>query len=302
MVKSASRSGVSASFLSCLLSCPRKAFWKYQLGLKPKGYSPALEWGTGWHAFLEGWGQGEPVETALNRTWASVAKVPSDWQEDWIPQFSALAAGYATHYGPDGRGLYTGLVLDKTEVEFSFRCGGIDVEGRMDALGHLAQSGLLVLPEYKSASRVDSSYWKRVAIDRQPTMYLMGLDGVRHCLWDVVRKPLLRRADGESSAAFGCRLAADVRKRPGHYFERQLLVRTDDDFAEVQAEIASSWELWQWLSTSGRGPEFWPRNLGCCAQYGICEYYGLCSDLAGSSARVAGDFEQTFAEVEDGED
>ena len=47
------------------MGCPRRHFWRYELGLKTDAESHALRFGSAWHAAMEGRWQGLPLDGAL---------------------------------------------------------------------------------------------------------------------------------------------------------------------------------------------------------------------------------------------
>ena len=171
------------------------------------------------------------------------------------------------------------------------------------------------LMEHKSASEEiadpAASYWRRLAIDSQVSMYALAnwqdgrkLDGT---IYDVIRKPSIRPkqitkadiktllndrtycgfqvADAEISesagidycetpALYGLRLYRDTLDDPHRYYQRKPVPRLDGEILEWAGE------LWQVANdirqTQLSGGHY--RNSGACMNFGRpCDFLGICS-------------------------
>src|SRR5688572_13291619 len=85
---------LSASRMSALLQCPRKHYWRFEVGLKHETDSVALRFGSAWHRAIEARWNGADYEAAL------VAAIPetATLDELTVATLSGLLAGYFRCY------------------------------------------------------------------------------------------------------------------------------------------------------------------------------------------------------------
>lgn len=182
---------LTSSRMLALLSCPRKHFWSYEVGLKPESDTIALRIGSAWHRAMEARWRGADFEGAL------AAAVPDNAELDElsIATISGLLAGYFAHYANES-------VIAKVHPETQFEqpldgSRTFSVAGKIDGLCEL-HSGALALKEDKTTSESlapDSDYWLRLRFNSQLMQYVlaarkMGWD-ISTVIYDVVRKPAI---------------------------------------------------------------------------------------------------------------
>ncbi len=269
---------LTATRMATLLSCPRRHFWRYEIGLRKKVDGDALRFGSAWHRAMEARWRGADSRAAFE---AAVAeKVELD--EMQLATLSGMLAGYYHRYSNDP------IKSVHPEVEFRSPLSGsrtFDVAGKIDGLA-VMHDGRLALVEHKTAGcdiAPDSDYWLRLRGNAQVLQYVLaarslGWD-VALVIYDVARKPSIRQKQGETPEQFGDRLAADCEERPEFYFARREVPILEDDLAEfeVQRQVLAR----QILSCRGearraRRPEHgWPRNVGemTCK---MCDFAGFC--------------------------
>lgn len=267
---------LTASRMSCLLTCPRKHYWRYEVGLKYATETDALRFGSAWHNAMEARWQGAPVEVAFERAIGNRETL----DELQVATLSGMLAGYYRRYERDNVSL-------SAEVEFQFSLAGsrtFDVAGKIDGLGFMAD-GRHVLVEHKTAGydiAPDSDYWLRLRGNGQVMQYILaarqlGYD-VSLVIYDVARKPMIQpreiamlddqgckvvndangvrvfKKDGtpresgdkekgytlqtriETPEEFAERLVKDVGERPDFYFARREVPVLDDDLAEFEIQ------------------------------------------------------------------
>jgi hypothetical protein len=270
---------LTASRMAALLSCPRKHYWRYEVGLKPICDAPALRFGSAWHRAMEARWQGMAYADAL-------AVAMGEGVAD--PVEAATLAGMLAGYYAEYEGAREIVATLHPEQEFLLPLAGsrtFDTAGKIDGLGVL-NDGRLCLVEHKTAGESvepDSEYWQRLRFNPQVYQYVLaaralGWD-VEVVIYDVARKPAIRVKQGETPEQFGERLAADTRERPGFYFARREVPVLDQDVAEFEAQrlvLARSILSCRAESRRARRPEHgWPRNCGgmTCR---FCEYEGFC--------------------------
>jgi hypothetical protein len=154
--------------------------------------------------------------------------------------------------------------------------------GKIDDIAVL--NGEQWLVEYKTASKLDGTYFDRLYVDTQITTYMlaarrMGYDpsGV---IYRVLRKPALRKTQKESLEQFLNRLEADISARPEFYFDERKLYRTSDDLDAFERQIYH--ETRQADENYRKGLCY--KHSTACSMYGRCEYLPLCMGEAGAEA------------------
>jgi len=187
---------LTASRMGSLLACPRRHYWRYEVGLRREESKEALRFGSAWHRAMEALSLGQCPEDAYRVALGQA----QDIDELAAATLWGLLAGYAQHYGGSPELLRSVEVLHR-EVEFETQIDGsrtFKAAGKIDGLGRLADGRLCVV-EYKTTSSsldADSDYWLRLRADTQILMYVaaaraMGWD-VFTVVYDVTRKPAIR--------------------------------------------------------------------------------------------------------------
>lgn len=182
--------------------------------------------------------------------------------------------------------------------------------------GKVRRDGKKFLLEHKTSSDdisdPNSTYWRRMAIDSQVSMYILAnwqgeekLDGT---LYDVIKKPTIRpkelskaakqsilmdrkyfgtivseavceaiamgTQERECSELFYCRLAADTLERPDHYYQRRLVPRLDNEITEWADEL---WDVARDIHEARKHGRHYRNTAACMAYNSPCEYLGICS-------------------------
>ena len=183
---------ITASRLNSLISCARKHFWSYEIGLrKDSPPSLALRFGTAWHNAMEARWQGKTYEEAL------AIGIPEgiDLDAYMCETFAALLAGYYDYYGKRET---AGKI--HPEVEFESELEGTDFKsrGKIDGLGTMknGQHGLIEAKTTGSGIEASSDYWLRLRFNLQVLNYIiearnLGWD-ISKAIYDVTRKPQIK--------------------------------------------------------------------------------------------------------------
>ena len=269
---------MTASRMNCLLDCPRKHYWRYEVGMYRLTDAAALRFGTAWHAAMESRWQGQSLDEAL----AAGMDTAKDFDEPTVAILSGLLAGYFDRWSEDP------VKELHPEIEFRHSLSGsrsFDVAGKIDGLGVL-HDGRLALVEHKTTSAdvsPDSDYWIRLRSNPQVMQYVLaaralGWD-VSVVLYDVTRKPSIRVKQNETPEAFATRLAEDCRTRPEFYFARREVPILEDDIEEFtiqRLELSRLILNFRAASRKAHRPEqAWPRHLSelHCKQ---CDFASFC--------------------------
>lgn len=226
--------------------------------------------------------------------------------ENCIAQAIGVWDGYLSRY-PDDFAADRWLELEGT---FDATWNGYRLRGKRD--GMLRDSkGNLWLFETKTKSQIsEDTVSNTLAFDFQSLFYLTAnqaeleargekakLVGV---VYNVVRKPQHKQKAGESLQDYSARIAADVEKRPDHWFFRYEARYGGRALAEFQRQLAEKlFAFDSWLKPSSRTASGAAiatyRNEAACIKRWHCPYISFC---AGSQE----DYEKTgrlFVELED---
>jgi len=286
--------------------CPRKHYYRYELGLSRIRTSDPLRMGAAFHRGLElrnkGANRGKAIEEALIGygnipEWAE----PYDWQVEY-ETVRALLAGYFWRYENDDVKIIASEQMFKmplTNPETGHPSRTFMLAGKVDGIAELSDGRIVVL-EYKTAGEdigPDSDYWLRLRCDLQLSQYVLGARSlgydVNTVLYNVTRKPTIaplratppekrkytkagtlyakQRERDEIPADFGDRLLEDMGKRPDFYFQRRMVPRLEDELADFQLEL---WQQAKQLIEARRHGR-WYRNVGrFTCDY--CEFADLC--------------------------
>jgi hypothetical protein len=284
---------LTATRMGMVLVCPRKHYWRYEVGLHAVVDGMALRFGTAWHAAMESRWQGKTSEQAFQD-----AVKDRTFDEITVATLAGLLDGYYERYAASE------CVKElHAEVEFRHPLAGsrtFDAGGKIDGLGVL-QDGRLALVEHKTCGTdiaPESDYWLRLRFNQQVYQYVLaaralGWD-VQVVIYDVTRKPSIRQKQGETAAAFSARLAADTRERPEFYYARREVPILEQDLAEFEVQrLALSRQIlfFRAAARNARRPEHgWPRNCNemTCK---FCEFEGFCmTNVAVEAARPPAGF------------
>ena len=194
----------------CLVSCPRKHFWQYEIGLRKDATPVALRFGSAWARAMEAWRKGFKYQKAL-----SIA-IPEGVDLDLYDcsTIAALLAGYYDYYGLAGKS-------EKLVPEFEFgpvELGdetGMTLRGKIDSLG-IMQNKQGVLYEDKTTSDsvdIDSDYWLRLRFNLQVLNYVCEARRAGRrvdVVWyNVVRKPSIKPKQVDELDEQGLKIVVD---------------------------------------------------------------------------------------------
>lgn len=238
-------------------TCNRKYYYAYQARRIPKDKAPELTFGSAWHSFRDG------TNDTHGLTGVELLKL------------RVLNEAYIKHWKDEP------LDIVACEEEFAlpgFNGDGLDPDllvcGRIDG----RERNRLV--EYKTTSSyidAGSMYWERILDDRQIQTYLGALWSQGHTfndvLYDVARKPMIKRKTKETLEDFGKRLQDTIALDPEGYFQRRVFTFTEDQVSDT----------WRDLHVIGQqiphddDMKHYPKAPRSCHAYGRpCEYLGVC--------------------------
>lgn len=278
---------ITNSQIGTYLGCARKFWWSYELAIRPERKGTALSIGTAYHAALERINRGLEPEP------------PAGLDEPYATIVACMIAGWRWRWAntPIGK-------VVAAEMVFQFRPSRARFiqSGKIDSIQELPD-GRLAVVEYKTCGEdlsPQSNYWRRLNIDRQISIYMLGARAlgypVETVVYDASRKPGMRpyaatpaekrkfKKDGtlyanqretdEPLADFAERLTADIGENYEWYYGRQEIPRLESDLEQCRAELSMFAEQIRTARRTGR----WPRNTDSCRRHGLCPYFNPCTN------------------------
>lgn len=251
---------ISASNIRLFSHC--QTLWgdRYIHGNRSSESSDDLEFGSAWHSALEHGKEKLDPDCSLGVRTREAGNILLSAYHDWYRD--------------------NPLVVTEREVEFSYDGTDIPIAGVFDGIGTF--DGQRVIVEHKTTKSLiegpDQPYWLRLVFDHQVNMYLLaGRNlGIRHMLYDVVRKPQLRPRKGEKIEWYLDRVADDIYNSPASYFQRRVFTRSDaylDRYAKQLRVIVRQQEI------ARLHPGSLPKNPQSCYSFGrYCPRYDLCQE------------------------
>ena len=288
-------------------ACRRKHLFRYVQGYRSVQEAAALRFGTLMHRGLEAWWRA--VQSCLpQEEWLTLALAALAGESDWcdLARAQVLMTGYHLRWKDEP---YEVLAV---EVKFdaplinpatghpsrTWRLGG-----KIDVVVRDPRTGKTLLVEHKTSSEDISSgstYWKRLRLDGQVSIYFEGARSLGHeidgCLYDVIGKigqrPMQatpekhrkykktgelyagqREAD-ETPEEYLERIGAVVAESPESHFVRGEVVRLEQEMTDALLDV---WDLGQQLREE-QGAERYPRNPDSCDLYHRqCEFFPVCT-------------------------
>ncbi len=274
----------TSSSLGTYQACPRRYEWAYVLGIRRIRTPDRLGIGSAYHAGIEALNLGATVDQAIAKSRNAapneidaerVACMVSGWHWRWreAPAFRrVLATEKVFEFKPVKRSRWT--------------CAG-----KIDVIGELPD-GRVAIGEYKTASEdlsPGSDYWRRLLIDRQVSLYVLGARSLGYdvdtVVYDAARLPglkprLLTRREGggngerENMEQYAARIAESMGEKPDWYFARAEIPRLPRDIEQFRTDLV---HVVKSVRASGRAG-VWPRNTDACRRWGACPYFGPCAD------------------------
>ena len=317
---------LTISEMKAFRRCHRYHHLRYRMGYRPINDVGPLSFGKLIHTGLEVWWNTHSLEATIE---AIKPQADQEYDPFTLAKAECLLTGY--HFRWEKQDLETLA----TEVEFrtdlvnpatgrnsrTFQLGGkIDAIAKDDRDQHW-------VVEHKTTSEditQGSEYWLRLRLDAQVSTYYTGAKAlgydVQGCLYDVIRKPLLRQSAVPLTDDDGLKIVLDrdgqrvmnkdgkkwrqtgdidmgyvLQTRPETVDEyRARLIKDiadnpDKYFArgevmrleeDMKDAAADTWQISQQIREAEKLQRY-PRNPGACTEWNrTCEYFGVCTRSA----------------------
>lgn len=179
----------------------------------------------------------------------------------------ALIPLYFLHWYP------TGVPKGQAELKFDAKLWGVPVRGRLDLLlNH-------VIHETKTMSRIKpNDLILQAELSLQNRFYMLALGTTKYkpikgLVYDIIRKPQLKRGKQENINEFAERVSADIQTRPTWYFQRITMAaaREPQKIRWSLRQAIREYRLWRegHLSTY--------QNTTACVGEFVCDFAEVCS-------------------------
>lgn len=176
------------------------------------------------------------------------------------------------------------------------------LSGKIDAKVLDTRDARTYLVEHKTTTSDISDgagYWQRLRMDGQISVYYDAFPDVAGCIYDVIRRPGLRRlkatpeasrqytrkgtlyaaqrAEDETLDEFRLRIRDAISAEPDSYYKRGVVVRLDSEIREHQLDTWHQANLMREMANE----ELAPRNTDACIQFARkCDYFDVCTGVA----------------------
>lgn len=271
--------------------CPKKFYYRNELGYLPVREAEALSFGKAFHTLLEYWFRDVidlpvMVENADPFTAVKIEELFRGYCAKW-PRVKADAVECE-------------YVLPLLNPATTAPSRTFELAGKIDAI----VSGDVVEHKTTSDSIEDPAceYWQRLSLDSQISGYFLAAEKLGYkpskIIYDVIKKPTIRpakatpeevrkykkdgtlyanqRATDETPEEFRQRLREDITANPDKYFQRREIARLENDLVEYMQDV---WSVAKLIMES-RAEGYWPKRISQCFSYGRCPYYEVCAKIA----------------------
>ena len=279
--------GITQSAIVKFMTCRRLfLFYINKLDVPKSGWG-AMGFGSLFHAMLDRlYKSGKMPERPEITTWlneetdiflADNPMVNMQDMEDDLAVIFPLFTGYVNQYGD------IDCKKNFVSVEKTYSAPFGQAKLRMKPDGYFrAENGGLWLMEHKTKSRIDEDgLTLSLGMNFQVLFYFAAAKDYLNekknpvgCLYNIVRKPGLRRGKGETLHEFSNRIEVDISARPEWYYIRQEIAFTPKDIDQFQKELKM---IIQNISTALSDKRHMYRNTSACLSPFPCPYLANCA-------------------------
>jgi len=275
---------ISHNSASTYRGCPKKYYWSYIQGLKPKKKAISLTVGgivhEGFDKFYHGTSDNDVLLHIQKRFDDDIAKATVDEQED-LRVGKYIAEGMWMYY-PWKNVKEWDQHFPEKEFDIPFPgLRGVRLVGRVDGL--VKKNGNWWVREFKTTGLTPRQFEGRCKTSAQVTGYVYAMRelgyAVQGVLFDAIKKPLLRKRKTDTVDDYGKRIIEDYKadaslpekdrkcySRPTSYRKDSDLRLFHDDMAEMVRDIRRR-----------RRSNVWWRNQDYCWSFNSeCPYEKIC--------------------------
>lgn len=267
---------VSHNSMSIAKSCWRKYYWTYHEGLRSIRTSSALTLGQTIHEAFDmhykGFSSSEVTQYITDKFDKDISNAsPNDVESLVISRYTAL--GMFGHYPTKDL-----TDFDKVESERQFDVSiakGVRLVGKVDGLVEKDEAAWV--RELKTTGLHFPQFEKKSRISAQATAYTYAMikqgKETSGIIYDYIKKPLLRKGVNEDMNEFGKRIMKDYRERPGMYYRRHYVYRTNVELKMFEQDMFA---LVKDIKSKKTKEDFY-RNTDQCFNFNSeCPFYKIC--------------------------
>lgn len=234
--------GLTQSLMLTFQRCQREFILKVN-GYRPKGKSEKFLFGSLCHEYLDMAYSGKKFtfakfeERFRKKKMKEYVLIDESIVESAFALCEVVMELYMEHYKED----FTEKKFDGVEEEFEVLFNGATLRGKKDGCFYIDKKRWLM--EHKTKSRFsEDALMLKLSFDFQNLMYIHA-DEIEHSeaiagvLYNLIRKPGLRKGKYESLKEFCDRVRSDIKKRPEWYFIRWEVPYTKKDKARFIVEL-----------------------------------------------------------------
>ena len=294
------KDGVTYSFLDEWLMCREQARLSYVEGWSKQGLAVPLDFGLAFHDCLEWIAKGRSPKTVHNKVIAPYLErklaAKNKLRPDEVVKLTELLRSvevvfqeYAYYYSDTDEDFQYIYQEKSFKVDHTLPSGKtIPLRGRWDAV--YKENGKIWLMENKTKGQIDEEgILASLPSDLQTMLYVFALEKhlgqeVEGVLYNVIRRPGLRKKKTENTGEFIERIQDDVVKRPEWYFMRWRVEFLPEDITTWVSEklnpILEQVALW-WESIKdnpfepGDSPFHYQNPTALFTKYGRSKYFDV---------------------------
>ena len=260
-------------------SCGKKFYYRDILGLQPRITTSALTVGSTVHECFEMYFNKHPAQEVIQHIEDAYKGITTSTEAEVermvIDKYTCL--GIWTNYP------FSEMEFEEVLPEKSFKVKlgnlrGVYLKGRLDGL--VKRQGKWWIREVKTTSVDKRCFQSRASVSYQAAGYMYGVGKETNTplcgvVYDVIKRPLLRRAKHETAEDFGKRIFADYSnpEKKEMYYDRYYSYRTEKEIAEFERDMVI---LARDLRRRIREGD-WYRNTDACFTFNSeCPYKKIC--------------------------
>ena len=225
-------------------SCTKKFYYKNILGLEPRATTSALTVGSTVHECFEMYfNKHTPQEITqhIEDVYKEGLTTATEAEQERMLIDKYTCLGVWANY-PFSEMEFEEVIPEKN---FKVRLGnllGVYLKGRVDGL--VKRQGKWWIREVKTTSMDKRAFQSRASVSYQAAGYMYGVGKetntpVCGVVYDMIKRPLLRRGVRETAQAFGERILADYFKpdKKEMYYDRYFSYRTEKEIVEFEKDM-----------------------------------------------------------------
>lgn len=289
---------ITHSAAECFKECRVKWDYRYNKEIVPAEPQTALDFGTAIHAGLEFWFRHASAEGAVRAGVEAGAKC--GLSNENLCKVQVLLEKYTEVYKEET------FVVEEVEKVFRVKLQNprtlktsrtFELAGKIDGLVRIENAYYIL--EHKTTSDINQNYIDALELKTQPVIYAMAMESVgtpiKGVIYDIIAKPGIKMATGETEEEFEARKAALLAKsKTGKTTAQRKEPETPDEFmarlrekvtAESYKRVIIDYDfqrkrevmdiLWR-TAQDMRNADIYP-TTGACASFGkVCPYMKLC--------------------------